>query len=390
MKNLKIVPVLLSLALGATAALGMGGGAPSDVDLFKGTGTTMKPTQTITSLVKVTKVNENVYPKVSPKGEVVFQSISPDKEKKTDEQGNLINPGSFNLYITNGYSFRTVTNDQKNNENPSFINDSKIIFNSDRLGGEKIWICEASGKGGIIQLTSGGLSDLMPDVSPDGRKVVYCSFAKPYTQPLSLTDYGARWKVFAAWGEVPSIWMVDIDGRNLTQFYEGIRPVWSPDGKRIAFYKPTGKNYQIWLMDADGANQTQITNGEYNCIEPSWTPDGRLVFASNQAGNYDIWSVKPDGTELTQLTVQDAYDGAPACSPDGKYVYFHSFLGGQWNIWRMELAQPFIAAPPPAPAVEPVSMSTPEPETAAEVEAAAPAPVKPAAKPKPKTKPKAR
>jgi Tol biopolymer transport system component len=380
MNRVKSLAVLSAVTFCASAALAMGS-APSDEDIFKGTGETMKPTQTITSLVKITKVNENVYPKVSKSGEVIFQSISPDKDKKTDDSGNPVNPGSFNLFITNGYSFRTVTNDKSNNENPSFINNSKVIFNSDRLGGEKIWIGEASGKGGIIQLTSGALSDLMPDVSPDGQKVIYCSFSKPYTQPLSLVDYGARWKVFAAWGEIPSIWMVNIDGRNLTQFYEGIRPTWSPDGKRIAFYKPTGKNYQIWLMDTDGSNQTQITNGDYNCIEPAWTPDGRLVFASNQAGNYDIWSIKSDGTELTQLTVQDCYDGAPACSPDGKYVYFHSFLGGSWNIWRMELAQPFIVTPPPTP--ETVAAPEPEPEVVVEETSA---PAKPAAKPKPKPK----
>jgi hypothetical protein len=388
MSKIKSLLALLSLIVCASAALAMGSAPPSDVDIFKGTGTVMKPTNTITSLVKITKINQNVYPKVSQLGEVAFQSIAPDQSSK-DEQGNPVNTGSFNLYISNGYSFRTVTNDKNNNENPSFINASKIIFNSDRLGGEKIWICDASGKGGIIQLTSGGLSDLMPDVSPDGRKVVYSSFSKPYTAPLSLTDYGARWKVFAAWGETPSIWMVDIDGRNLTQFYEGIRPTWSPDGKKIAFYKPTGKNYQIWLMDADGANQTQITNGDYNSIEPSWTPDGRLVFCSNQAGNYDIWSIKPDGTELTQLTVQDCYDGAPACSPDGKYIYFHSFLGGSWNIWRMELAQPFINTAPVVSTVNSSGVVTSE--TAATPEVAplpevAPAPVKPAAKPKPKGK----
>ncbi|MCU0641409.1 MAG: DUF5050 domain-containing protein [Candidatus Margulisbacteria bacterium] len=329
----------------AAAAFAMGS-APSDEDIFKGTSQVMKPTQTITSLVKITKTNQNVYPKASKTGDVIFQSISPNKDQAKDDQGNPINPGSFNLYITNGYSFRTVTSDKSNNENPSFVNESKVIFNSDRLGGEKIWICDASGKGGVIQLTSSSLTDLMPDVSADGKKVVYNTFAKPYLQPLSVIDYGARWKVFSLWGEMPSIWMVDIDGRNLTQFYEGIKPTWSPDGKRIAFYKQTGKNYQIWLMDADGANQTQITNGEYNCIEPSWTPDGRLVFGSNQAGNYDIWSIKTDGTELTQLTAQDCYDGAPSCSPDGKYIYFHSFLGGSWNIWRMELAQPFINSQP--------------------------------------------
>lgn len=353
---MKIVRYLLiCLAVVSLAALSLGfGGPPSDETIFKGTATVMKPTSTITSLVKITKVNQNVYPKVGKNGDIVFQSIAP--EQKPDDPNVQVNPGSFNIYVSNGNFFRTVTNDKSNNENPCFVNESKIIFNSDRMGGEKIWIGDASGKGGIIQLTSSSLFDLMPDVNYAGTKVVYNSFSKLYTQPLTITDYGARWKTWSALGEMPSIWMVDIDGRNLTQFYEGIRPTWSPDGKKVAFYKLTGNYYQIWMMDSDGANQTQITNGDYNSIEPAWTPDGnRLVFTSNSAKNYDIWSIKTDGTELTQLTVQDCYDGAPACSPDGKYIYFHSFLGGSWNIWRMELAQPFI---PNIPA--PITITTPE------------------------------
>ncbi len=361
MKIMKCGAVFSVLALLATTASGMGGAPTSDEIIFKGTDQVMKPSQTITNLVKITKANQNVYPRCGKDGNIVFQSYV--EEKKTDADGNPISVGSFNIMISNGNIFRMVTNDKNDNENPCFVNQNKIIFNSSRLGSEKIWIADASGKGGLIQLTSGNSSDLMPDVSSDGAKVAYCSFTKYYTDKLLVTEYGARWKIWKLLSEMPSIWMVDIDGRNLTQFYEGTKPVWSPDGKKIAFYKLTGNNYQIWIMDVDGSNQTQITNGEYNCIEPSWTPDGnRVVFASNSAGNYDIWSQKTDGTELTQLTVQDCYDGAPACSPDGKHIYFHSFLGGSWNIWRMELANPFLQdVVKPAPEIEKTKITIPEP-----------------------------
>lgn len=383
MKSMKFAVVFSALALVAAMAFGAAE-KPSDEMIFKGTGQIMKPTQTITNLVKITKSNQNVYPRCGRDGNIVFQSYA--EEKTVDAQNNPITTGSFNILLSNGNFFRLVTNDNNNNENPCFVNNTKIIFNSSRLGYEKIWAVDASGKGGIMQVTSGNTADLMPDVSPDGIKVAYNSFNKNYTAALALTEYGARWKIWKLLSEMPSIWMVDIDGRNLTQFFEGIRPMWSPDGKKIAYYKLTGNFYQIWIMDADGSNQTQITNGEYDSLEPSWTPDGqRLVFTCNSAGNYDIWSIKADGTELTQLTVQDCYDGAPVCSYDGKYIYFHSFLGGSWNIWRMELAQPFL------PEVKPVSQNveiTPAAvETKApEVSEAKPAPVKVVKKPVQKKK----
>lgn len=362
MKTVKYFLASLVLASLAVLSLGMGG-PPSDEMLFKGTSDVMKPTQTITSLVKITKSNQNVYPKCGKDGSVVFQSYA--TEKKLDAEGKEITAGSFNVLITNGNFFRLVTNDKNNNENPCFVNENKVIFNSDRLGSEKIWIADASGKGGIIQLTSSSLNDLMPDVSSDGTKVVYNSF-KNYTTNLALTGYGARWQVWSLLSEMPSIWMVDIDGRNLTQFFEGIKPAWSPDGKKIAYYKLTGGYYQIWIMDSDGANQTQITTGDYNSLEPAWAPDGKtIVFVTNSAKNYDIWSIKTDGTELTQLTVQDCYDGAPACSVDGKYIYFHSFLGGSWNIWRMELARPFVVPVVIQPVIPEVKMTTAEGEMSA-------------------------
>jgi Tol biopolymer transport system component len=339
MKEAKLV-LFLVLVLSASASFGMGSSPPSDELVFKGSDQTIKPSPTITQIVKVTSANQNVNPRCSKSGQIIFQSYV--EQKRVDSQNNTTTVGNFNIFTSNGNVFKTVTNDYNNNEYPSFINDNKIIFNSSRLGTEKIWIADASGKGGTIQLTSGISNDWMPDVSPDGKKVIFCSFSKYYTETLGITDYGARWKIWNLISELPTIWMVDIDGRNLTQFYEGIKPTWSPDAKKIAYYKLTGDHYQIWVMDADGGNQTQITNGAYNCIEPSWTPDGgRVVFASNSAGNYDIWSQKIDGTELTQLTIQDSYDGSPCCSLDGKYIYFHSFMGGSWNIWKMELAKPF-------------------------------------------------
>jgi hypothetical protein len=84
-------------------------------------------------------------------------------------------------------------------------------------------------------------------------------------------------------------------------------PVWSPDGKQIAFVL----NYEIHVLDADGSNQTVVTSG----IHPSWSPDG-----SQLAFEYDgeIRVIELDGGAQRSL-------GAgrnPDWSPEGDRIVF--------------------------------------------------------------------
>ena len=83
-------------------------------------------------------------------------------------------------------------------------------------------------------------------------------------------------------------------------------PLWlrdvqiTPDGQKIAFtYKG-----DIYTVPAKGGSATQLTTQPSYESDPVWSPDGkRIAFASDRFGGADLFVMPSDGGEATRLTL---------------------------------------------------------------------------------------
>ncbi len=112
---------------------------------------------------------------------------------------------------------------------------------------------------------------------------------------------------------------------------------WTPDG-RIVFASNRGDNYDIWMMDADGSNVKPLTTnaGGSNRL-PRVSPDGRyIVFASNRDDREHIWRINADGKSPMRLTDGDVVH-MPCISPDGLWVYYTELATWPVSLRRVSI-----------------------------------------------------
>ena len=151
----------------------------------------------------------------------------------------------------------------------------------------------------------------------------------------------------------PGIYVMDDDGRNakiLVKRVDGrsvLWPVWSPDGKQIAFLRkrpvvpkqtPT---YAIFIINSDGTGEYRVTEGDDGEWIASWSPDGKhLVFTSDRlakpgTAQKDAWRINIETKALRRLTRTVSLTSAVACSPDGKYIAYRDDITGRTTIHLM-------------------------------------------------------
>ena len=230
-----------------------------------------------------------------------------------------------------------------------------------------------------------------PQISPDGNRIVY--------QRMGFSVMQDR--------KQSSLWMTDADGRNHRPLAgSGFNPVWSPDGRRIAYVAASEGSAQIqmhWLDGGQDAQLTGLTEAPENLV---WSPDGRwlaftmrvdaedaplasmpkapegakwaapvkvinrVIYRMDGGGYVDpgythVFVISSDGGPARQVTQgKHNFDGQPIWARDGKSLIVSANLSDDWEyqpidseLYRVNLADGSVtrlterAGPDRAPAL---------------------------------------
>ncbi len=106
----------------------------------------------------------------------------------------------------------------------------------------------------------------------------------------------------------------------------------TPDG-RVLYASSIGTNNDIWIMNSIGGPTRQITTSTYNEHFPQMGADGRsIIYTSNESGEEQIWRMNVDGTDAVQLTKQNG-GRRPFVPADSEWIYY---LGSpETRVWRI-------------------------------------------------------
>ena len=243
--------------------------------------------------------SSNMDPTFSPDGkEMAYISMLEGKEQ-------LFRAG------IDGSNPRQLTHDAADHEDPAWSPDgTRIAFVLVKDGAEQIHLMNADGSG-VEALTPQGQRTIHPSWTPDGKGVTYCT--DDDLKPPKKND--------------SDIYTIDVATRKLTKVLTGgvnTYPVWSPDGKKLAFRRMLGEtNSEVFVANADGSEARNLTNDPAFDGWPTWSPDGtKIAFASNRNRNYEIYTMNPDGTGVQKVANSEGRGTAPKWSPDGRTVYY--------------------------------------------------------------------
>jgi TolB protein len=226
---------------------------------------------------------------------------------------------------------------------PDWSSDGKwIVYCKYDRDAVSLWAYEIASRKARA-LTQDNAVNVEPRFSPNGNRIAFVS-----------TAYHGRFHIFTARFENGSLTGVErLTGENrssLPRYYYSvfdheISPTWSRDGTELLFVSNRGHLYGtggFWRMKAEpGAEDHEIHYEETTWkARPEFSPDGKHIVYGSYLGRawHQLWVIPWQGGDAFPLTYGDFDNINPRWSPDGRKIAFISNRGGNTSLWIQDVS----------------------------------------------------
>lgn len=129
------------------------------------------------------------------------------------------------------------------------------------------------------------------------------------------------------------IWVMDAETRQARRLTKtgavDARPVWSPDGKQIAFVRDDSQDTSIVLIDAASGKEKVLVDSPALDLDPAFSADGATVYYSSaESGDLDLWQIDLESGAKKRLTTERGQEMKPQPLPDGSGVFYLAKVSG--------------------------------------------------------------
>jgi tricorn protease len=205
-----------------------------------------------------------------------------------------------------------------------------------------------AGAGVVVYEEAGYLHLLDPAAGKDTQLAITCRGDLPWAEPrwvdaakwiesASLSPSGKR-ALFAARGEVFSVPAEKGDARNLTRSPGTAErtPVWSPDGKHVAWFSDASGEYRLMVGTQEGLDAPREIRFEQPTFfhTADWSPDGKYIAVTDEGLNMLLVEVATGKVTRidTDTYAHPARTFEPAWSPDSKWLAYSKRLPSQFHV----------------------------------------------------------